>query len=1059
MHKEYINTSAITKVDKILHIADVHIRTLKRHDEYRDVFEKLYSICREKVKENPNTLIYLAGDIVHAKTDMTPELVSIVTEFLDTLSRIAPTVLIAGNHDCNLNNLNRMDALSPIVNLIDSDFNNLYYLKQTGVYTLHNVDFILNSVYEQPENFILAKDVPGNNKKIVLFHGSVDMASTDIGTTMKNKYITIDTFDGYDYGMFGDIHKFQYLDSNSKFAYAGSLIQQNFGEGLTHGIIEWDIENDKSKFIKIHNDWTYHTIEIDDGKIKALPSEFSKFNCIRLKVSNTSNADLFKIITKLKSNITVSDIKIQRISNKITTQTQITPVIKGDVRNVDHQNTLIIDYIKNRFNVTDDILNTIKTINVETNKKIVDSDVVRNVIWEPIKFEFENMFSYAEDNIIQFDDMNGIYGLFAPNASGKSSILDALMFCIFDKCTRTFKAGQVLNNTKNEFRCKFSFKISGKEYAIERVGVKDKKGNVKVNVDFWTGDDDDKTFLNGDDRDSTNQIIRRYLGTYDDFILTAMSVQGNNANFIDKTQKDRKDLLAQFLDLNIFEELNTLASDEIKGVQTLIKEFSKQDYSTKIADSNVKYKKYNMMLDEALDEKNKFQEEYDLLNTEIVELNKGLINIDSSIELESVESLEDNLSTVKRKIQEKNNTVYSLENELRQFQSEYDRYSELLKNFDKEDLKTKEGELEKIRLATHDLDSDLREINLQIQHCQSKLDNLSTHEYDPNCNFCNNNVFVKDAKRAEEKLKELVVEKTKAQDELQKLNTEFSNGKRVYDKLNLIYKYENDVFAYQKKIYSTERDIFSTKESIANLNKELSLIEISLNKYKENEQAIKINNEIYQKIQKLEFKRNNIKNIEIKSLETKILEYSGEVKIHEQIINECSVSIEKLQELEKRFYAYDYYLKAVNRNGVPYELISEALPKIQSEANSILSEIVDFQVLFDTDGKSINTYIVYDDEKFWPLEMSSGMERFISSIAIRTAVINVSSLPRPNFMAIDEGLGTLDPSVLNNFSSFLDYLKTQFEFVILISHIDVVKDIVDYQIEIKKENGFSKIQM
>ena len=82
MHKEQINISQITEVSKILHIADVHIRTLKRHEEYRAVFEKLYSICKEKVRETPNTLIYLAGDIVHAKTDMTPELVSIVTEFL-----------------------------------------------------------------------------------------------------------------------------------------------------------------------------------------------------------------------------------------------------------------------------------------------------------------------------------------------------------------------------------------------------------------------------------------------------------------------------------------------------------------------------------------------------------------------------------------------------------------------------------------------------------------------------------------------------------------------------------------------------------------------------------------------------------------------------------------------------------------------------------------------------------------------------------------------------------------------------------------------------------------
>lgn len=115
MVKEILHTNKILKVEKILHIADVHVRNFKRHEEYRGVFERLYEYCREKVKENRNTIIYLAGDIVHAKTDMSPELIDIVTEFLDTLSKIAPTILIAGNHDCNLNNTNRMDALSPIV--------------------------------------------------------------------------------------------------------------------------------------------------------------------------------------------------------------------------------------------------------------------------------------------------------------------------------------------------------------------------------------------------------------------------------------------------------------------------------------------------------------------------------------------------------------------------------------------------------------------------------------------------------------------------------------------------------------------------------------------------------------------------------------------------------------------------------------------------------------------------------------------------------------------------------------------------------------------------------
>ena len=176
----------------------------------------------------------------------------------------------------------------------------------------------------------------------------------------------------------------------------------------------------------------------------------------------------------------------------------------------------------------------------------------------------------------------------------------------------------------------------------------------------------------------------------------------------------------------------------------------------------------------------------------------------------------------------------------------------------------------------------------------------------------------------------------------------------------------------------------------------------------------------------------------MKKIDENILEYSGNVKVSEKVIDECEVSIQKLKDLEKEYEAYDYYLKAVNRNGVPYELISNALPSIQEETNNILANVVDFQVLFDTDGKSINTYIVYDNDRFWNLELSSGMEKFISSLAIRTALIQVSSLPRPNFIAIDEGLGVLDPTVMANFSLFMEYLKTQFEFVILISHIECV---------------------
>ena len=72
-------------VDYIIHIADIHIRNWKRHAEYREVFDKLYSIVETSP---PNTIITVGGDIVHAKTDMSPELIDMVNDFFVSLSNI-----------------------------------------------------------------------------------------------------------------------------------------------------------------------------------------------------------------------------------------------------------------------------------------------------------------------------------------------------------------------------------------------------------------------------------------------------------------------------------------------------------------------------------------------------------------------------------------------------------------------------------------------------------------------------------------------------------------------------------------------------------------------------------------------------------------------------------------------------------------------------------------------------------------------------------------------------------------------------------------------------------
>ncbi len=194
----------------------------------------------------------------------------------------------------------------------------------------------------------------------------------------------------------------------------------------------------------------------------------------------------------------------------------------------------------------------------------------------------------------------------------------------------------------------------------------------------------------------------------------------------------------------------------------------------------------------------------------------------------------------------------------------------------------------------------------------------------------------------------------------------------------------------------------------------------------------------------------------IKDTNRKILGVTGEIGSLESYINGTKAKIQEVKELEIKNELYTYYLDAVKKDGVPYELISKAMPVIESEVNNILAQVVDFSLSMDTDGKNINAKIVYEDQQ-WTLEMFSGMEKFISGLAIRVALINICGLPRPNFLVIDEGFGTLDADNLSSLFMMMQYLKTQFDFIWMISHLEQMRDIVDGLIEIRKENGFSKI--
>ena len=106
----------IDKIDKIYHVSDIHIRTLKRHTEYREVFQNMFDYIAKT--KTANSIAVVTGDIVHSKLDMSPELVQMLVEFFNGFD--IPTIVILGNHDMNLNNMHRIDAVSPILDVINN---------------------------------------------------------------------------------------------------------------------------------------------------------------------------------------------------------------------------------------------------------------------------------------------------------------------------------------------------------------------------------------------------------------------------------------------------------------------------------------------------------------------------------------------------------------------------------------------------------------------------------------------------------------------------------------------------------------------------------------------------------------------------------------------------------------------------------------------------------------------------------------------------------------------------------------------------------------------------
>jgi len=226
-------------VKKVIHTADIHIRTFRLHDEYKDVFKTLIKDIKVLVEgyDRDEVRIVIAGDLVHQKIIISNEQLILGTWLLRALEQIAPVIIIAGNHDLLENNKDRMDSITPMVQFLPDE--NINYFKESKCYLDDNIVWCVYSIFENNErpDIEAARAEFGPDKTYIgLFHAPLINAKTDIGYEIDHG-AELDIFEGCDMVMLGDIHR-------RNFFYHKQTIEIDENDLEKYKKMGWTIDND-----------------------------------------------------------------------------------------------------------------------------------------------------------------------------------------------------------------------------------------------------------------------------------------------------------------------------------------------------------------------------------------------------------------------------------------------------------------------------------------------------------------------------------------------------------------------------------------------------------------------------------------------------------------------------------------------------------------------------------------------------------------------------------------------------------------------------------------------
>ena len=780
---------------------------------------------------------------------------------------------------------------------------------------------------------------------------------------------------------------------------------------FNYNIMIKDLEFSRFENPSIQVVWEDISENFTQDKIKSVKHYFQK------KYGSTN----VNVITKVKN---IQEDTMQSVDVSI------------NIMDTNYQTDLLKQFLKSKGyeNRVDEVM----SINRMVENKMSESEEENSSFkkWYIKNIEFSNFLSYGENQRIDFDKCNGITVIESnpPNFGGKTVLsVDLLMFLFFNETTKTSKAEEIFNRftTKDKVSVKGEIIIDGEEYVIvrniERKMSKKGEWNVKTELDFFKklADGSLQNFT-GEQRRETEQFIKTSIGSKEDFLMTILTTSANLEDLLESKPTARGQVLSRFMGLEFLKKKE-------ESAKQIYSDFSKSMLS------------------------NVYNTEQLKSDNETYETSVGTLKTDIETLKEELNQIDENLTKGKYyrdDMLKKKHT--NIDNDIAQ--TNPDKVSEEIKSFErqKNDVIGKLNELQVVEPSSfyyedkHDkVKEEYNEAFKQKVEVETKIKSIeelkSSVDGGIKCEHCGIDLMM--ASITQSKIAELDGY-IKHKDEILGLMTNLTGKEQAFVKLKKEFdEYEKNKLIKEK--YDLSIEGFDLK--IENLKQKLVKYSELQDKIKENEKIETLLLKAGIRIEELERDKTS-KNTSINNNTYQI------TSLEEKIKNNLSMII-KIQEESEKEKLYKIYLEAFGKNGISKIIMKTMMPLINSELQRLMEDSSYFKLEVRISDKNEVEFMMVDNgtgvEKL--MVSGSGYEKTIASLALRSVLSKICSLPKPNIIVFDEVFGKISNDNLEMVSEFFVKIKEYFEKIFVITHNPMVNQWADTVVKIRKEDNISQV--